>query len=89
MAGSYFRNSTEHVLFGVRGELRTRVGNIPTHFTAKIGDHSEKPQVFYDIVSKASYLPAVEFFQREPRKGFINAFEDAKEKQKAMLEAAE
>jgi hypothetical protein len=29
--GNYFRNSTEHVLFGVRGHLRTRVDNIPAH----------------------------------------------------------
>jgi hypothetical protein len=32
--GSYFRTSTEHVLFGVRGHLLTRVRNIGTHFTA-------------------------------------------------------
>jgi N6-adenosine-specific RNA methylase IME4 len=82
--GSYFRNSTEHVLFGVRGTLRTRVGNIPTHFTAPIGDHSEKPQIFYDIVSKASYLPAGEAFQREPRDKFVNVFGAA-----PMQEAAE
>lgn len=81
--GSYFRNSTEHVLFGVRGTLRTRVGNIPTLFTSKIGEHSEKPQAFYDIVSKASYLPAVEFFARKPRPGFVNPFQEQK------LEAAE
>ena len=30
--GSYFRNSTEQLLFGVRGELRTRVHSISTHF---------------------------------------------------------
>ncbi len=73
--GSFFRNSTEHVLFGVRGTLRTRVGNIPTHFTAPIGEHSEKPKVFYNIVSKASYLPAGELFQRASVPNFRNIFQ--------------
>jgi N6-adenosine-specific RNA methylase IME4 len=53
--GNYFRNSTEHVLFGVRGQLRTRVDNIPTHFEAPRLEHSEKPERFYEIVRAASY----------------------------------
>ena len=60
--GSYFRNSTEHVLFGVRGELRTRSDAIATHFEAPVGKHSEKPEVFYDIVRQASYGPFGEAF---------------------------
>jgi N6-adenosine-specific RNA methylase IME4 len=75
--GSYFRNSTEHVLFGVKGEMRTRADNIPTHFEAPLGEHSAKPDVFYDIVGRASYLPAGECFQREPRDGFVNLFEES------------
>jgi N6-adenosine-specific RNA methylase IME4 len=72
--GSYFRNSTEHVLFGVRGDLRTRSDSIATHFEAPVLEHSEKPQIFYDIVGKASYLPCGEAFQRKPREGFVNVF---------------
>jgi N6-adenosine-specific RNA methylase IME4 len=75
--GNYFRNTTEHVLFGVRGKLRTRVDDIPTHFEAPIRGHSEKPDVFYEIVRQASYLPAGEAFQREARPGFINLFVDS------------
>ncbi len=74
--GSYFRNSTEHVLFGVRGELRTRVDNIATHFEAPVGEHSEKPDEFYDIVRRASYPPYGEAFQRQPRPDFRNLFEE-------------
>jgi N6-adenosine-specific RNA methylase IME4 len=70
--GSYFRNATEHVLFGVRGTLRTRVDNIPTWFEAPVGNHSEKPEVFYDIVRKASYLDAGEGFPRQERDHFID-----------------
>jgi N6-adenosine-specific RNA methylase IME4 len=73
--GSYFRNSTEHVLFGVRGELRTRSDSIATHFEAPLGDHSEKPEIFYEIVRKASYDPYGEAFQRTTRSDFLNLFE--------------
>ncbi len=72
--GSYFRNSTEHVLFGVRGELRTRSDSIATHFEAPVGQHSEKPQLFYDIVGQASYQLIGEAFQRKPRDGFKNLY---------------
>jgi N6-adenosine-specific RNA methylase IME4 len=73
--GSYFRNQTELVLFGVKGNLRTRVDNISTIIEGPMGKHSEKPESFYDIVRKASYLPAGEAFQRKERKGFENLFE--------------
>lgn len=72
--GSYFRNSTEHVLFGVRGELRTRSDSIATHFEAPVGEHSAKPDIFYDIVRRASYEPYGEAFQREVRDGFVSLF---------------
>jgi len=72
--GAYFRNATEHVLFGVRGSLRTRADDISTFFEAPIGEHSEKPEIFYDIVRRASYLPAGEAFQRKARDGFVNLY---------------
>ena len=51
--GSYFRGTTEHVLFGVRGKLRLRSASICTHFQAPTGAHSEKPEKFFDIVRQA------------------------------------
>jgi N6-adenosine-specific RNA methylase IME4 len=68
--GSYFRTSTEHVLFGVRGHLLTRVRNIGTHFTAPKTFHSEKPSVFYELVERASYPPYVDVFARKKRSGW-------------------
>jgi len=70
--GSYFRNSTEHVLFGVRGELSTRRDDIATHFEAPVGEHSEKPERFYEIVRAASYPPYGEAFQRARRADFAD-----------------
>jgi N6-adenosine-specific RNA methylase IME4 len=79
--GSYFRNSTEQVLFGVKGELRTRSDSIATHFEAPLGDHSEKPGCFYDdIVRVASYPPYGEVFQRTEREWIPNLFEEKDER---------
>jgi N6-adenosine-specific RNA methylase IME4 len=57
--GSYFRNSTEHVIFATLGDTTTRpaASSIPTHFEAPRGEHSEKPEVLYDIIRAASYPP--------------------------------
>lgn len=65
--GRYFRNNTEHVLFGVRGKLPTLRKNQPTAFEAPIGAHSEKPDLFYDIAESMSPGPRLELFARKVR----------------------
>ena len=82
--GSHFRNSTEHVLFAERGKLRTRRDDIRSIFEGMVGEHSEKPQQFYDLVLAASHGPYGEIFQREPRADFVNLYQP-----KQLLEAAE
>jgi N6-adenosine-specific RNA methylase IME4 len=72
--GANFRGQTEHVLFGIRGELGTRRKDISTLFEAPLGAHSEKPEKFYEIVHAASYPPYGEAFQRKARPGFVNLF---------------
>ena len=61
--GSYFRSSTEHCLFAVKGKVNTRVNNVPTHFMAPTSKHSSKPDVFFDVVERASYPPYLEYFE--------------------------
>lgn len=65
--GNYFRSSSEYVLFGVRGKLRTRDCNQPNWFQASRGKHSQKPGVFFDLVELASFPPYLEMFARQRR----------------------
>jgi N6-adenosine-specific RNA methylase IME4 len=62
--GNYFRVSTELVLFGVRGGLRTRDRGLLNWFDAQRGQHSAKPHVFHDLVMRASPGPYFELFAR-------------------------
>ena len=62
--GNYFRVSTELVLFGVKGDLRTQDRAIMNWFEARRGKHSAKPESFYDMVMKASPGPYLEMFAR-------------------------
>ena len=80
--GTYFRNTTEHVLFGIRGD--SLPGSAIRRRTSSRRSHSEKPEEFYEIVRTESYLPAGELFQRNEREGFVNLFESAE-----LREAAE
>jgi N6-adenosine-specific RNA methylase IME4 len=65
--GNYFRSSTEYVLFGVRGGLRTVDCNQRNWFEAKRTRHSKKPARFFELVETASSGPYLEMFARERR----------------------
>jgi N6-adenosine-specific RNA methylase IME4 len=62
--GNYFRVSTELVLFGVKGGMRTQHFSLMNWFQVKRGAHSAKPEVFTDLVMKASPPPYLELFAR-------------------------
>ena len=67
--GHYYRGSTEHVLFGVRGNLPARRRDLPTHFTGRNDgrQHSQKPAAFYDMVESMSPGPYLDVFARKLR----------------------
>ncbi len=70
--GFYFRNTTELVLFGVRGNLRTlapgrRQVNI---LRTRKREHSRKPEELYGIIEQCSPGPYLELFARDTREGW-------------------
>ena len=71
--GFYFRNTTELILFGVRGVNartlapgRRQVNIIKT----RKREHSRKPDELYPIIEGCSSGPYLELFARGPRKGW-------------------
>lgn len=71
--GFYFRNVTELILFGVKGELRTRnSGRTQVNIIAtRKREHSRKPVELYDVIEHCSYSPRLELFARGSRNGWV------------------
>lgn len=72
--GFYFRNTTELILFGVRGKMRTlppgrRQVNI---IETRKREHSRKPDEQYEIIEACSPGPYLELFARYPRPGWVS-----------------
>jgi len=72
--GFYFRNTTELVLFGVRGSMRTlspgrRQVNI---IETRKREHSRKPDELYEVIESCSPGPRLELFARYPREGWMS-----------------
>ena len=71
--GFYFRNTTEMILFGVKGTLRTlppgrRQVNI---IKTRKREHSRKPDQQYRIIEACSPGPYLELFARGTRPGWV------------------
>ena len=72
--GFYFRNVTELLLFGVKGNIRT-LGpgrSMPNIITSQKREHSRKPDEVYDVVEKCSEGPYLELFARHSRKNWVS-----------------
>ncbi len=70
--GFYFRNVTELVLFGTRGQLRTLApGRRQVNFIAtRKREHSRKPDELYPIIERCSPGPFLELFARHGQAGW-------------------
>jgi N6-adenosine-specific RNA methylase IME4 len=70
--GFYFRNVTELLLFGVRGQLRTLgPGRSQVNIMrSRKEEHSRKPQEAYRIIEQCSPTPFLELFARERRENW-------------------
>lgn len=75
--GAYFRNSSEHVLFAVRGSLPILAKDIGTWFAGQAEHrHSSKPDAFYHMAERATPGPRLDMFGRKKRKGWTLWGED-------------
>jgi len=77
--GFYFRNVTEVILFGTKGQLRTlQPGRSQENIiiSQKRG-HSIKPDELYPIIESCSSGPFIELFARRKRKNWISWGDEA------------
>jgi len=72
--GNYFRGSTEHILFGVRGSQALKRKDVGTWFQAPRGPqgHSSKPTEIYPLIESCSPGPYLEMFARSERSGWCS-----------------
>lgn len=71
--GYWFRGVTEHVLFGVRGNLKAFRSPAKSLIRNRVGPHSAKPDRLYDIIEAA--MPGarkLEMFARRAREGWTS-----------------
>lgn len=71
--GFYFRNVTEMLLFGVRGDkVRTlQPGRTQENIiSSQKREHSRKPDEQYELIESCSWDPRIELFARGPREGW-------------------
>jgi len=71
--GFYFRNVTEMILFGVRGNKPRTLApgrSQENIIISRKREHSRKPDEQYELIEKCSWEPRIELFARGPRKGW-------------------
>jgi N6-adenosine-specific RNA methylase IME4 len=71
--GFYFRNTTEILLFGIRGSMRTLApGRSQVNIIKSMKqEHSRKPEEQYDLIKRCSPGPFLELFARGSRPGWV------------------
>ena len=70
--GFYFRNVTELILFGTKGNLRTgpAARSLVNMIETRKREHSRKPDEQYEVIESVSPGPYLELFARYPRPGW-------------------
>jgi N6-adenosine-specific RNA methylase IME4 len=69
--GRYVRASHEACIVAVRGKPKPLDRAVRSRFAAPVRAHSEKPEVFYELVQRLSDGPWIELFARRRRDGWV------------------
>ena len=77
--GFYFRNTTEMLLFGTRGKMRTlKPGRTQVNIIkSRKREHSKKPDEMYEIIEACSPSPYLELFARGTRERWVQWGDEA------------
>ena len=71
--GYYFRGQTEQLLFASKGLiLKPRVKTKSTLMLEARREHSQKPELAYEVIEAVSHAPYLEMFCRQPREGWYS-----------------
>ena len=87
MMGFYRR--TEMVIYAYRGRFGINVDEghyIPTLFSEKSRRHSEKPNIFYELIRKRTKEPRIDIFARKKHFGFDAWGDQVENNQPRLLE---
>ena len=68
--GGGWRGNTEHLIVARRGELPFLNTGRGTWYSASRGEHSQKPELFMDLIEEMSPPPRLELFSRRHRLGW-------------------
>jgi len=69
--GKWLRGQTEHCILAVIGSPKLKLTNQSTLLQANRREHSRKPDKFYELVDALCDGPKLDYFGREPRKGWV------------------
>lgn len=76
--GNIVRGAHETCLIGVRGKVRAKHRSQRSRFRAPVGEHSGKPERFFEIVEGLFPGPYLELFARRQRPGWTCLGKQAK-----------
>jgi N6-adenosine-specific RNA methylase IME4 len=68
--GYWFRGHTEHVLLGVRGDVKAFRSKRRNLIENNVGRHSAKPDQIHEIIEELCQPPLLELFARRKRIGW-------------------
>ena len=68
--GYWFRVCTEHLLVGVKGNIKAFRSMNRTLYASKRERHSKKPDYFYDLIEEVCQGSKIELFARKKREGW-------------------